>query len=74
MRNTISDVVWEFIKLNLAKFILLSLLICLRKQASLFKMLPNYLAEQFPIITSGTAVFDLVPYFVLIEIFEKIPF
>lgn len=75
MGNTISDVVWESIRLNLAKFILLSLLICLQKQASLFRMLPNHLAEQFPIITTtGTTVFDLVPYFVLIERFEKISF
>lgn len=72
MGNTISDGVLESIKSNLAKFILLSLLICLQKQASLFRMLPNYFAEQFPIITTGTTVFDSVPYFVLIEIFEKI--
>lgn len=37
-------------------------------------MLPNYFAEQFPIITTGTIVFDLVPYFVLIETSDKIPF
>ena len=58
-------------KLNLANFILISLLTCLPKQANFFWMLPNYSAEQFQILINGAIVFDFIPYFIVLTICEK---